>query len=71
MDQQLHVVQRKLLNVVPQLILLIHALEKSQSGGPHLREASVYDQIGTGLIFGESREVNWAEHAVPSPSRGS
>lgn len=36
-DQKLHVVQGKLLDVVPQLVLLIHALEESQSGGPHLR----------------------------------
>lgn len=40
-DQQLHVVQGKPLNVVPQLILLIHALEKTQSGGPHLRGAAL------------------------------
>lgn len=36
MDQKLHVVQRKLLNVVPELVFLIHSLEKSQGGGPHL-----------------------------------
>lgn len=40
-DQQLHVVQGKLLNVVPQLILLIHALEKTQSGGSHLRGSAL------------------------------
>lgn len=36
-DQKLHVVQGKLLDVVPQLVFLIHPLEESQSGGPHLR----------------------------------
>lgn len=36
MDQELHVVQRKLLNVVPELVFLVHTLEKSQGSGPHL-----------------------------------
>ncbi len=37
MDQKLHVVQSKLLNVVPELVFLIHTLEKSQGSGPHLK----------------------------------
>lgn len=36
-DQKLHVVQGKLLNVVPELVFLIHVLEESQGGGPHLK----------------------------------
>lgn len=36
-DQELHVVQSKLLDVVPELVLLIHTLEKSQGGRPHLK----------------------------------
>lgn len=37
MNQKLHVVQGKLLNVVPEMLFLIHALEKSQGSGPHLK----------------------------------
>lgn len=36
-DQKLHVVQCKLLNVIPQLVLLIHSLQKTQSSGAHLK----------------------------------
>lgn len=36
MDEQLHVVQRKLLNVVPEMILLVHSLQKSQGSRPDL-----------------------------------
>lgn len=42
MDQELHVVQGKLLNVVPQLVFLIHVFEESQGGGSHLK--SKYDK---------------------------
>lgn len=47
-DQQLHVVQGKLLNVVPQLVLLIHALEETQSGGPHLERGKQAGASGLG-----------------------
>lgn len=36
-DQKLHVVQGKLLNVVPEMVFLIHALEEGQGSGPHLK----------------------------------
>lgn len=36
MDKQLHVVKGKLLNIVPEMIFLIHSLKKSQGSGPDL-----------------------------------
>lgn len=38
MNQELQVVQGKLFDVVPELVLLVHALQKSQGSGSHLRE---------------------------------
>lgn len=46
-DQELHVVQSKLLDVVPELVLLIHTLEKSQSGRPHLKIKITKQEIFT------------------------
>lgn len=36
MDKKLHVVEGKLLDVVPEMILLVHPLEKSQGSRPDL-----------------------------------
>lgn len=38
MNQELQVVQGKLFDVVPEMVLLVHALQKSQGSGSHLRE---------------------------------
>lgn len=38
MDKQLHVVQGKLLNIVPEMIFLIHSLQKSQGSSPDLEK---------------------------------
>lgn len=37
MNQQLHVVQSKLLDVLPQVTLLIHALDEREGGGANLQ----------------------------------
>lgn len=36
MDKELHVVQGKLLNIVPEVVFLIHSLQKSQGSSPDL-----------------------------------
>ena len=37
MDEQLHVIQSKLLNIFSQMTLLIHALDEGEGSGAHLK----------------------------------
>lgn len=41
MDKQLHVVKGKLLNVVPEMIFLIHPLKESQGSSPDLEKNTI------------------------------